>query len=118
MKEPKMLAAALQSPPVRPTAVIRSLSKRGPQQARPIACSSCGMRSQCVPSGMRNEDLAEIDQVVTSRRRVKRGEHVHRAGDPFVGIFAFRTGFFKSYVESEDGRTHVTSFQMAGDVSG
>ena len=82
------------------------------------SCSSCVMRTHCVPSGLRSEDMIEIDQIVTSRRRIKRGEHLYRAGDPFTGIFAFRTGFFKSYVESEDGRTHVTSFQMAGDVCG
>src|SRR4051812_48236029 len=109
-----MHAAVLEkAPPNRPTVVLRSVPRSSPQLSRAtLACSNCGMRSQCVPSGMRNEDMSEIDQMVTPRRRIRRGEHVYRAGDPFIGIFAFRTGFFKSYAESEDGRTHVTSFEM------
>ena len=81
-------------------------------------CHACGMRNLCLPEGTRTEDYPEIERMVTSRRRIKRGEHVYRAGDPFTALYAFRTGFFKSYVESEDGRTHITSFQMPGDVSG
>src|ERR1044071_8329569 len=113
-----MHAAVLESSSARPVASVRSLRPVAHPPRASVSCSTCAMRLRCVPAGMRHEDLTEIDQIVTSRKRIKRGEHLYRAGDPFTGIFAFRTGFFKSYVESEDGRTHITSFQMAGDVCG
>jgi CRP/FNR family transcriptional regulator len=39
-------------------------------------------------------------------------------GEKFTSLFAIRTGFFKSYVASEDGHEQVTGFQMAGEVLG
>ena len=51
-------------------------------------------------------------------RRIKRGEALYQAGDTFRSIYAVRLGFFKSYVVTEDGRSQITGFQMAGDVLG
>ena len=84
----------------------------------PNACSSCGLRSMCLPCGIRGEDLAEVEGVVYSRRRVVRGDNLYRAGDPFHALYAVRTGFFKSFVLTDDGRTQVTGFQMPGDMIG
>ena len=84
----------------------------------PNACSSCGLRSMCLPCGIRGEDLAEVEGVVYSRRRIVRGDNLYRAGDPFHALYAVRTGFFKSFVLTDDGRTQVTGFQMPGDMIG
>lgn len=82
------------------------------------ACSSCGLRSMCLPCGLRVEDLADVEGLVYSRRRVARGDTLYRTGDPFEALYAIRTGFFKSFVLSDDGRTQVTGFQMPGDIVG
>jgi CRP/FNR family transcriptional regulator len=84
----------------------------------PTLCSTCSLKSVCVPCGMRIEDLPELDALIYTRRRIKRGEHVYRAGEPFHALYAFRAGFFKSYVVTKDGKTHVTGFPMAGDMTG
>jgi CRP/FNR family transcriptional regulator len=59
-----------------------------------------------------------VDEFVLTRKRVQIGEHLFRAGDPFDSLYTFRSGFFKSYVVAEDGRTQVTGFPMAGDCVG
>ena len=82
------------------------------------ACSSCGLRGMCLPCGLHGEDLADVEGLVYSRRRVARGDMLYRAGDPFDALYAIRTGFFKSFVLSDDGRTQVTGFQMPGDIIG
>src|SRR5512134_2328384 len=82
------------------------------------ACTSCGLRAMCLPCGLRSDDLAEVDGVVYSRRRVMRGESLYRTADPFHALYAIRTGFFKSYLLADDGRTQVTGFQMPGDIVG
>jgi CRP/FNR family transcriptional regulator len=84
----------------------------------PNACSSCGLRGMCLPCGLRSEDLADVEGVVYSRRRVMRGETLYRPGDPFHALYAIRTGFFKGFVLTDDGRTQVTGFQMPGDIMG
>jgi len=52
------------------------------------------------------------------RRKVKRGTMLFRNGEKFTNLYAIRTGFFKTCVDTEDGRDQVTGFQMAGEVIG
>jgi CRP/FNR family transcriptional regulator len=53
-----------------------------------------------------------------ARRRVRRGELLYRAGDPFHSLFAIRSGFFNSRVVLENGREQVTGFHMAAELLG
>jgi CRP/FNR family transcriptional regulator, anaerobic regulatory protein len=83
-----------------------------------VACSSCNLRELCMPLGLSPDELDRVDDLVASRRRVKRGASLFRNGDPFTNLYAIRTGFFKTCITSEDGRDQVTGFQMAGEVVG
>ncbi len=71
-----------------------------------------------MPMGLSNDELDRIDDMVASRRKIKRGETLFRNGEKFTSLFAIRTGFFKTCVASEDGRYQVTGFQMAGEIIG
>ncbi len=71
-----------------------------------------------MPMGMSAEELDRIDDMVASRRKIKRGETLFRNGEKFANLYAIRTGFFKTCVASEDGRYQVTGFQMAGEIIG
>ena len=82
------------------------------------ACSTCNMRELCMPVGLSKDDLERLDQLVATRRKVKRGEALYRTGERFTSLYAVRTGFFKTTVQAEDGRDHVTGFQMAGEMLG
>jgi len=83
-----------------------------------VACSNCNLRELCMPMGLKPEELDRIDELVATRRRVKRGTTLFRNGEAFQSLFAVRTGFFKTCVTAEDGRDQVTGFQMAGEVIG
>ena len=83
-----------------------------------VACSSCNLRELCLPVGMSNEQLDQLDNMVATRRSVARGNTLFRTGDAFQSLYAVRTGFFKTCVSSEDGRDQVTGFQMAGELLG
>ncbi|WP_294772778.1 cyclic nucleotide-binding domain-containing protein, partial [uncultured Rhodoferax sp.] len=87
-------------------------------QAMKVACSNCNLRELCMPLGLNDRELDKIDEVVASRRKIKRGGSLFRNGDRFTSLYAIRTGFFKTCVASEDGRDQVTGFQMAGEVMG
>ena len=71
-----------------------------------------------MPMGLSNDELDRIDDLVTIRRRVKRGDTLFHNGERFTNLFAIRTGFFKTCIVSEDGRNQVTGFQMAGEIIG
>jgi len=83
-----------------------------------VACSNCNLRELCMPLGLSAAELDKIDDVVASRRKIKRGATLFRNGEKFTSLFAIRTGFFKTCVASEDGRDQVTGYQMAGEIVG
>ena len=82
------------------------------------ACSNCNLRELCLPLGLSATELERLDDLVSTRRRLKRGEHLYRAGADFDAIYAIRAGFFKTDVLLEDGREQVTGFQMTGELLG
>ena len=83
-----------------------------------VACSNCNLRELCMPVGLNAEELDRIDELVATRRTVKRGASLFRNGEKFTSLYAIRTGFFKTCVTTEDGRDQVTGFQMAGEILG
>lgn len=87
-------------------------------QAMKVACSNCNLRELCMPVGLDKQELQRIDEVVATRRKIKRGGMLFRNGERFTSLYAIRTGFFKTCVATEDGRDQVTGFQMAGEIIG
>ena len=71
-----------------------------------------------MPVDLSAEDLARIDALVGTRKKIPKGESLYLNGSPFHALFAIRTGFFKTSVTLEDGREQVTGFQMAGEIMG
>ena len=81
-------------------------------------CASCGMRDLCLPAGLSPEAMRQLDQVVSSRARVKRRDCLYRSGDPFTSLYAIRLGTLKSLVLTRDGREQVTGYHMGGEIVG
>ena len=84
----------------------------------PTHCSTCNLRELCLPCGLAAPDAARFEELDFTRKRVKRGDSLYRAGAAFDCLFAVRSGFFKSSVVLEDGRDQVTGFHMAGEILG
>ena len=71
-----------------------------------------------MPVGLNAQELVRIDELVATRKSIKRGTSLFTAGETFTSLYAIRTGFFKTSVTTEDGRDQVTGFQMAGEIIG
>ena len=83
-----------------------------------VVCSNCNLRELCMPVGLSADQMDRIDEMVATRRKIKRGTALFRNGEAFTSLYAIRTGFFKTSVATEDGRDQVTGFQMAGEIIG
>ncbi len=83
-----------------------------------VACSNCNLRELCLPLKLSLKEIELIEDMVASRKRVKRGTALYRAGDHFDALYTIRLGFLKSSVMSSDGREQVTAFHMAGEMIG
>jgi CRP/FNR family transcriptional regulator, anaerobic regulatory protein len=83
-----------------------------------VACSNCNLRELCLPVGLSEKDFERVEQLVSQRRKVERGQALFRDGEKFESLYAIRSGFFKTNLMTEDGREQITGFQMAGEIMG
>jgi CRP/FNR family transcriptional regulator len=81
-------------------------------------CSTCSVRETCLPRGLNGDEADQVNELVQTRKRVKRGDSLYRNGDGFRALYAVRSGFFKTYAITEDGREQITGFQMPSDIVG
>jgi len=81
-------------------------------------CTQCGSHALCLFEGLGKEDIARLDGLIESRRKLKRQQTLYRAGDPFHALYAVCSGFFKTEILLEDGREQVTGIHMTGDILG
>ena len=71
-----------------------------------------------MPVGLQPQELQRIDDIIATRRKVRRKETLFASGERFSALYAIRIGVFKTQVTAEDGREQVTGFQMAGEIMG
>lgn len=81
-------------------------------------CSSCNLKELCMPVGLSADELYELDELVSTRRKIPKGEPLFHAGDGFNSIYAVKTGTFKTRITGFDGSDQVTGFQMSGEIIG
>jgi CRP/FNR family transcriptional regulator, anaerobic regulatory protein len=82
------------------------------------ACSACSIPELFAPTGLSEQEIASIGNVVLTSRKIPKCSHLYRAGDAFSALYAVRTGYLKITRTLEDGREQVTGFLMAGDLVG
>jgi len=100
------------------TATVTRIFPQAAAHKREAGCANCNLRELCLPMRIGEADMARVEQVVFARRRLKRGDTLLNAGDPFKALYAIRSGFLKTTVLNADGREQVTGFQMGGVLLG
>jgi CRP/FNR family transcriptional regulator len=81
-------------------------------------CSTCTMRELCLPMGLEADALKQVDALLGNRIRLRKGDTLYRAGEPFTSLYAIRIGSLKTTVLAEDGREQVSGYHMLGDIIG
>ena len=88
------------------------------QSCDPVACRYCGIYNLCLPLGLETADMSLLETIVRRKAVFKRGQQFFRPGKRFDYIYAIRSGSVKSYLSTEDGRTQITGFHIAGELLG
>jgi CRP/FNR family transcriptional regulator len=83
-----------------------------------LTCVNCKVRKLCMPPGLNPQELDCVEDMVAARISVKRGAVLFGHGDRFKHLYVVRTGFIKTQITLEDGRTRVMGFHMSGDTLG
>lgn len=63
-------------------------------------------------------DVERLDQMVFTRKRIKKDQPMYSAGDHFTYIYAVRSGTFKSSLTLANGREQVSGFHLSGELMG
>ena len=106
-----------QGPRTTPVIPLRQATPKAVSRVQ-TRCTACNLRELCLPCGLTASDAARAEELVYTRKRIKRGDTLYRAGDSFNSMYAIRSGFFKTTLMLDDGREQVTAFHMGGEMLG
>ncbi|MFO7953773.1 fumarate/nitrate reduction transcriptional regulator Fnr [Thioalkalivibrio sp.] len=82
------------------------------------ACQHCTLRQLCLPVGLPQDELWQLDEIVQQRRPIAKGAALFTMGSQFLALYAVRTGALKTVLISDDGTEQITGFALAGDLLG
>jgi CRP/FNR family transcriptional regulator len=81
-------------------------------------CATCSMRELCLPIGLGTDAMRELDTLIATRQRFKKGAPIFQGGDRFTALYAIRSGSCKTTVSDQSGREQVTGYHLMGDIIG
>jgi len=87
------------------------------QARQQMVCMLCAMGPICAASGAQSVPGGSSD-VVTRTRQLKKGDMLCIAGAPQSGLYAVRSGAFKTSAPMLNGAQNVVDFLIRGDVIG
>ena len=77
-----------------------------------------GPRDSCLPLGLDERIVRDLDRLFAHPRRLARKERLYRCGEPLSALHVVRLGTFKTVMLTEDGREQVAGYHMQGDILG
>lgn len=83
-----------------------------------LSCDVCALSEICLPAGLNSEELILLEKNVITSIKLKKGEILYPAGEKFSGLYAIKSGSFKSAVSNSDGDAQIVGFHMPGELVG
>lgn len=76
------------------------------------------MGNVCLPAGMPNHEVDQLDELVKERVKLRKGELLYRNGDRLDALFGLRLGSIKTQLEDAAGQVQITGFFLPGEIIG
>ncbi|MDX1487894.1 MAG: fumarate/nitrate reduction transcriptional regulator Fnr [Acidiferrobacterales bacterium] len=83
-----------------------------------ISCSHCSLAELCLPRGLSQPEIDQLNRIVRRRRPVPRGDHVFQMGDASQALYAVHSGCVKSCTPTPDGHEQILGFHLPGELVG
>jgi len=87
-------------------------------QTRKVECKVCGLSNLCIPNGLTNDELEDLDSMIKGKKRLDRDEVLFHAGDSSSPIYAVSSGSFKTSIINSNGIEQITGFYLPGELIG
>lgn len=81
-------------------------------------CKTCALYELCLPAGIDEAGLIQLDAVVRDRHSLNRGDMLYRDGEPFTALYVVRAGALKTYVQDAAGEVQILGFHLPGEIIG
>jgi CRP/FNR family transcriptional regulator len=82
------------------------------------ACAACSLSEFCVSQGVNKDELAQLNGIVPHQRKLNKGEHLYRPGQPFQSLYVVCEGSVKAFRANRDGHEQVVGFYQPGELLG
>lgn len=82
------------------------------------ACKNCKLHQLCLPLGLENNDMDQLDGIIKRSKPYQKGEYLFQHGDLFDAIYAVRSGSVKTFSQDDNGDEQITGFYLAGEMMG
>ncbi len=83
-----------------------------------VSCHSCSLSQLCLPHGLDAEELETLDGIIHHKPQIDRNAILFRSGALLKGLYAVRSGSFKTYRNTSDGAEQITGFYFPGELLG
>ncbi|RKX65020.1 MAG: Crp/Fnr family transcriptional regulator [Tenericutes bacterium] len=83
-----------------------------------VACQDCSLYRLCLPLGLHNSDLAQLDKIIKRSQNYKRRQALFTAQENFTSLYVVRSGSFKTTISAASGHDQVTGFYFPGEFMG
>jgi len=113
-REHAMTSLALLRANERPAAESRTTLPLRQAASAPNGCAGCASHNFCLPL----DKDGRLDQLVTQRVRVRKGDALLHCGDAFRNLYTVRSGSCKSVVTTAGGQEQLACYHISGDLVG
>ncbi len=86
--------------------------------AAEVACSDCGLDPLCLVLDYAEAGSGVPEGTLLRRQRVASGASLFKAGQPFVAVYAVKSGSFKALMPDPRNQPRVVGFYFAGELIG
>ena len=81
-------------------------------------CETCSLTELCLPRGLDQTELEQLEQVVRPGRPIQAGGCLYEPGDPLQSLYAVRSGSIEACRLTSNGDEDVIGFYLPGDLLG
>ncbi len=81
-------------------------------------CAQCSLQALCLPAGINQKDLDQLDAIVRRRRPLTRGQRLFHVGTPMTSLYVVHDGAFKTVAFDDEGGEQIVGFHLSGELLG
>ena len=83
-----------------------------------VECASCGLYNLCQLAGLGDTNTQILDSVVNRRKQLSKNQILFDTNEKFRGIFAVKSGAFKTITHSSNETAQILDFHIPGELIG